>query len=69
MENYVQGIAELYLSKQTNLNMEQFESKFHEDSIIKATLQLIMPNGTTENIDVIDFIKLHWLTFEDKENH
>lgn len=70
MKYDVQGVAELYLMGNTDLDAERFEAKFHPDNFIKATLQVVLSDGSTQEIDVIDCLKLQWvLSHKDEENH
>jgi len=68
--NYdVQGVAQLYLTTATDLAPNEFENRFHEENIIKASLQVTLSNGTKQEIDVMEFLKLQWNSFQEKENH
>lgn len=68
--NYdVQGVAQLYLTTTTDIANNEFENKFHEDNIIKASLQITLSDGITREIDVMEFLKLQWNSFIEKENH
>lgn len=70
MKYFVQGEAELFLATETDLTPDDFEAKFHPDNFIKATLQVVLPDGSEREIDVLECLKLQWvLSHNNEENH
>lgn len=69
MKYSVQGLAELYLTIDTDLAKQQFETRFHPENIIKSTLEIVASDGSLVRIDVMEYLKLNWLSHLEKENH
>lgn len=67
MKYDAQGVAHLYLTTATDLTTNEFENKFHEENIIKATLQVVLSDNSVREIDVMEFLKLQWNSHLEKE--
>lgn len=67
MKNQAQGLATLYLLKDTKMNEETFNTKFHPENIVAANLQFTLSDGTVHTVNVMELMDLEWSTFQNNK--
>lgn len=66
MKNTAHAIASFYLMIDTEMDDEEFQSKFNKDTIVKSTVLVTLPNGTIYNASFADL--LNWTNNDFDEN-
>lgn len=67
MKKVIEGVAEVFLTTETSMSVEEFMNKFHPENIIDQKLQLTLSDGSVHMIDIPYFMKLIWETVEDNK--
>jgi hypothetical protein len=57
MTNIAQGTAAYHLLYQTDMNMEEFLHKFHEENIIDQKVMVTLSDGSVHTFHVYEYIK------------
>jgi hypothetical protein len=68
MKNQAQGLVNLYLLKDTTLNEETFNTKFHTENIVTAKLEFVLSDGSIHSVNVMELMDLNWISFQKNED-
>lgn len=66
MKNTAHAIASFYLMIDTEMDDEEFQSKFNKDTIVKSKVLVTLPNGIIYNASFADL--LNWTNNDFDEN-
>jgi hypothetical protein len=64
MKNLVQGTVMYHLLHETNMSMEEFMAKFHQDNIIDMKVHCTLSDGSVHIFQVCELLKALITSFE-----